>query len=132
METYRFAAQAVVWAEPENAFHLAGFADHTLSPRIWLVLQRAFEHDQQDIDQGMATYHVEWCSQDNSGYGGIDSFELGRDQATLRFSAEVTQALDGLKQVEISFSLTEAQWLALANTLRSIFADSDCQLSISS
>ena len=125
-QSFAFEAQCVVTEHPDGHCHLVGFADKEFDTRIYLMLQRAFEFDEQDVELGMNTYHVEWCGQENSGYGGISQFLLKTSGAEVIFSQEVAEALDGLKNISISFKLEHSEFLALIERLRHIFDDNDC------
>jgi hypothetical protein len=126
MKTIAFAAGCVVFEHPEGESHFVGFADRQYDTQVYLTLQRAFAFDDQDVATGMDTYHVEWCDQENSGYGGIRRFALGPDGAEVILDEQATDALDGLGRISISFELGAAEHARLARALRAIFADSDC------
>lgn len=125
MEKFSFHANCVVSREPEDSYYLVGFADHDI-PEYYLMLQRAFEYDDQDIELGMDTYHVEWCNQENSGYGGISRLTLHRHSVDIVFEPLVSAELDGLRQLAISFDLTEDQFHSLTQALQHIFENNAC------
>lgn len=126
MGTFAFEAKCVVTEHPEGDCHLVGFADDKFDTRVYLMLQRAFEHDEQDVELGMDTYHVEWCSQDNSGYGGISQFVLGPDGANVTFEPEAVDELDGMEHLAISFRVSPAEFVTLQEALGRIFEGSSC------
>jgi hypothetical protein len=125
MSTFSFAAACVAVGHPDDECHLVGFADAKFDTRHYLLLQRAFEHDAQDVELGMDTYHVEWCSTEQSGYGGIARFVLHGARAEIEFEADVAAELEGLDRLVIDFSLPPAEFAALRQALGHVFAGSD-------
>ncbi|GGX06561.1 Imm10 family immunity protein [Undibacterium macrobrachii] len=125
MSTFKFHANCVVTQDPNCEGHLVGFADQDAA-QIYLMLQRAYEYDEQDRELGMDTYYVEWCNQENSGYGGISQFSLHRNLAELIFDPDVSAELDDLHQISISFKLDENQFESLKQALQKIFENSNC------
>jgi hypothetical protein len=126
MGTFAFEARCVAVGHPQGECHLVGFADEKFDTRLYLLLQRAFEHDAQDVAHGMDTFHVEWCNQEDSDYGGIARFVLGPAGAEVTFEDDAAEALGGMKHLSIAFQLDPPEWLALREVLRNIFAGSDC------
>ncbi len=126
MSSFAYEAKCVVMEQPDGDFHLVGFADQKFDTRLYLMLQRAFEHDEQDHALGMDTYHLEWCSQDKSGYGGISRFELSPNGADVTFEPQAAAALDDMDHLTISFHLNQSEFLALREALGHIFSGSDC------
>lgn len=126
MISLAFEAKCVVVRHPDGECHLVGFADHEFDTQRYLMLQRALEHDEQDIELGMDTFHVEWCSQENSGYGGIARFLLKPDGAEVTLDAETSEALGGMEQLSIFFQLGPAEHDALREALIQIFEGSGC------
>lgn len=128
MTTFSFRAECVAIETPDQQFLLVGFADSEQHPVHYLMLQRALAFDEQDIALGMDSYHVEWCDEAQSGYGGIERCELTAEQVCFRFTPEVVAALNGLQTVVIDLRLTRTNWQRLRQALTQLFADSDCQL----
>ncbi|GLX13852.1 hypothetical protein Pstr01_20910 [Pseudomonas straminea] len=126
MSSFAYEAKCVAMEQPDGYFHLVGFADQQFDTRFYLMLQRAFEHDEQDHALGMDTYHIEWCSQDKSRYGGISRFELSPNGADVTFEPQAAAALDDMDHLTISFHLNQNEFLALREALDHIFRDSDC------
>lgn len=126
MESFAFEAKSVAVAHPDGDCHLVGFADRGFNTKTYLMLQRAMEFDEQDVSLGMDTYHVEWCGQENSGYGGISQFLLNRGSAEIAFAPDVAAALGGMGRLTISFHLTPSEHLALREALGHIFGGSSC------
>lgn len=125
MDKFTFHANCVVTDDPEEYCYVVGFADQDAA-QIYFMLQRAFEYDDQDIELGMDNYHVEWCNQENSGYGGISRFVLNRHSVDIVFDPSVSAELDGLSQLSISFDLTDQQFQSLKQALQHIFKHSTC------
>jgi hypothetical protein len=76
MSAFEFSANCVVTEHPDGVCHLVGFADSEFDTELYLMLQRSFVDEEQDVRLGQDTYHVEWCDQRTSGYGGIQRFVL--------------------------------------------------------
>ncbi len=127
MTTPTFHATCLALAHPEGLSHLLGFADSQYHPQRYLLLQRAFEHDEQDTALGMDRYHVEWCGQGQSRYGGIARFVLRPGLAEVDFAPEAVASM-GVAQLRIGFDVAPEQWAALCGVLESIFQGSDCEV----
>ncbi len=121
-----FHAESVAVDDPDENCFLVGFADAPFETQRYLLLQRAFEHDEQDIELGQDTYHVEICSQAQSGYGGISRCDLRRDRLELEFSGNALPELGGVTGASITFRLSEPDFAALHQRLSDIFRGSDC------
>ncbi|MBH9579192.1 Imm10 family immunity protein [Inhella proteolytica] len=126
MTVFAFQASCVVNRHPDGECHLVGFADHERDTKTYLMLQRSFEEDEQDVELGMNTYYVEWCGQERSGYGGVAKFTLKRGLAELTFRPEMAIALGGIKHLSIGFQLSADEWDALQEALKCIFFGSGC------
>jgi len=123
---FTFHANVVSTEHPDGECFLVGFADENFSTEKYLLLQRAFSHDDQDVELGQDTYHVELCSQEQSGYGGISRFELHRDRIELDFLPEVSAELPDITGVTATFAIAEQEFSSLEHSLRAIFRDCDC------
>lgn len=128
MASFVLQAESVAVEHPERDCHLVGFADQASNTATYLLLQRAFAFDEQDVAMGMDTYHAEWCGQETSGYGGITQFRLSPDHAQVTFSPDSPVARGGVALLTIVFQLTAPEHLALQDALRRIFEGSDCDL----
>jgi hypothetical protein len=126
MTAFTFQASCVVSKHPDGEFHLVGFADQEHGTQVYLMLQRSFEEDAQDAKLGMNTYHVEWCSQERSGYGGISQFTLKPGGAEIAFQSEMATALGGMKHLSIAFQLPAGDRATLEEVLKHIFSGSSC------
>ena len=126
MNRFAFHANCVATSHPEGFCHLVGFADEKYETQTYFMLQRDFESDEQDVELGMDTYHVEWCGQGQSGYGGIQSLSLGRTSATVVFDAQGAADLGGLEELAISFDLSAQEHAELQQALAEIFLGTDC------
>lgn len=114
-----FHANCVAIEDMEDSW-LVGFADDKFDTRDYLMLQRAFEDDEQDVALGMDTYHVERNDQRWSGYGGIAAFDLKRDRVKVRFT-ENGGATMGTTELEVSFQIDEEEYSKLRDRLGKIF-----------
>jgi hypothetical protein len=74
----------------------------------------------------MDTFHVEWCGEETSGYGGISTFILQRGNVEVLFDQETTEALDGMERVKILFELETSEYETLRGLLQNMFVNSAC------
>ena len=104
---------------------LVGFADEAFDTQQYLILQRSYVDDEQDVRLGMNTYHVERDDQRWSCYGGIERFELHKDRVVVRFTPSDAQMLqaDGM---EITFAIDGTLFEKLTRRLERIFVGSNC------
>jgi hypothetical protein len=126
MTTVAFKAKCVVTKHPEGGCHLVGFADQEFDTKLYLMLQRAFEYDEQDVASGMDTYHVEWCGQEHSGYGGISKAVLYPSRLEVTFQPQMAEELGGVSRLEIDFEMVPASQRTLRKALEVVFKDSGC------
>jgi Immunity protein 10 len=126
MTIFSFHAESVVSEHPDGEGHLTGFADKKYNTEIYLMLQRSYEDQEQDIQLGMNTYHIEWCGQGNSGYGGITRFVLKPRSAEVYFEPKMTELLGGIERLSISFRLHASEHQALKEALQRVFQGSNC------
>jgi hypothetical protein len=105
---------------------LVGFADKKFGSRDYLMLQRAYIDDEQDISLGMNTYHVERNDQRWSGYGGIRTFELFRDRVIVTFTEKGAIEMGNVSSVEITFQVGAREFAELKERLERIFAGTSC------
>jgi hypothetical protein len=128
MNTFAFEAKCIATEHPDGICYLVGFADSKFDTKIYLMLQRDFEGvcDEEEIELGMDNYYVEWCGQENSGYGGISQFVLNQGNVEVAFSPDGVENLNGIECISISFQLTPSEHTALKEALSHIFRDSGC------
>ncbi len=123
-----FHAEAAAAVESSDDCFLVCFGEDKPDTDEYLMLQRAFEDDvdDQDIESGMDTYHVELRSQLYGLYGGIEHFVLYRDHVECKFTQAGTARLDGATSARISFDLHDTDFGLLAQRLKDIFRATDC------
>lgn len=126
MSAFEFSAACVVSEHPDGVCHLVGFADSKFDTQLYLMLQRSFEDEEQDVQLGQDTYHVEWCGQAQSGYGGIHRFILKPESVEVIFAADMSKTLGGLERLLIAFHLDRVEREALETALSQIFVGSTC------
>ncbi len=119
-----FHATSVAVEEMDDC-GLAGFADEMAEPMRYLLLQRSFEEDEQDVALGMDTYHIECNGQGQSCYGGILCFELRREQVIVSLDPEAASHL-GASEIRIGFSVDEPVFERLHQRLQQIFEGTRC------
>ena len=122
----KFHANSVVTEHPESECFFVGFADDPGETVNYLLLQRAFEDEEQDIALGHNTYHVELSDQSHSSYGGLSKFLLHRNQLELSFASDRLNQLDGIVGAHITFQLSDQQFELLHERLKLVFTGSNC------
>lgn len=122
-----FHARSVVLDHPDGLCYLIGFADDPDSPRVYLVLQRAFEA-QEDPQEGL-TYYLEWCAPERAGWGGVETVSQTPGGLALTFERAVAEVL-GLHHLTITFDVGDVDAATLTARLRCMFRDSDASLSV--
>ncbi len=119
-----FLAECVT-TQTEEDFWMVGFADHEFETTQYLILQRAFEFDEQDVEQDMNTYYFEIGDQACSSYGGIKEFKLYSSMVQIKLEAQTAASLKIEKVLEIKFDLEQHAWNALKIFLENIFLDTN-------
>ncbi len=105
-------------------FWLVGFADEEFDTRHYVMLQRSYQDDAQDLALGMNTYHVERDGQNNAGYGGVERFDLYPDRIVIKFDRMGAKRLK-TPGVSISFKKDGRRFGKLQSRLANIFAGTD-------
>ena len=85
----------------DEAFWMIAVRD-ALVEDSYLIVQLAYEFDDQDIKLGMNSYYVEVGEQSNSKYGGIGGVELIDNYVMVRLDEELSE-LVSFPRVRISF-----------------------------
>ena len=67
METITFTAKTA-YASKEDDYYLVGFADDEIETEEYIILQKAFTFDEQDIALGMDGEYAEVSGQEPYGY----------------------------------------------------------------
>ena len=111
--------------EDLNVCWQVAFADDKFATTRYLILERAYEVDEQSIRHGMNTYHVERDDQLWSCYGGIERFDLHRGHVVVRFTPSGAEQMKA-KGMEITFEVDDLQFQKLKQRLDRIFVGSDC------
>jgi hypothetical protein len=115
-----------VAVEDMDDYWLVGFADEKFDTKQYLMLQRSFADDEQDVRLGMNTYHVERDGQQWGCYGGIERFELQRDRVNIAFTEKGRKCLGSVSAMEITFHVSDRQFRRLKDRLGRIFAGAVC------
>lgn len=123
-----FQSKMVSIDEQDDAY-IVSLADDAMEPEHYIILQRSTNDEEQDNDLGLGTYFLEVCGSNGSGYGGIKSAELRRDQLELTL-VQPNDYLDGVEKIVVRFQLPKQKRDALAKQLALIFRDSDCVLRV--
>jgi hypothetical protein len=110
--------------EDRGGFLLVGLVDNEQQVGDYLMLQRAYEFDEQDRRLGMDDVYIERNGQECSGYGGIERFELLPDKVRVRFDKDGAKAMAGIREMEISF--LKAEFEPLRSALQKCFEGFSC------
>lgn len=92
----------------------------------YFLLQKAYDFDEKDQQNGMNTYHIEYCDQSQSLYGGIDSIVLYRNKVDIELNEEAAKQLKINKKLSIGFTLNDENYKNLEIQLKNIFTDDKC------
>jgi hypothetical protein len=101
-----------------------GLVDDKFEVGDYLILQRAFEFDEQDVRLGMNNVYIERNDQGRSSYGGIETFELHPCRLRVRFDTRGAQLMAGVRDMEVSFE--EGRYEDLRNALERCFKGFPC------
>lgn len=126
MDEMTFHARALVCRHWDDEFHFVGFADRKRGTQKYLQFQRAFEFDEQDVANGMDTYHVEWCDQGQSRYGGVRRCVVRPGRVEVTFDDDAIEDMGNVRRVAITFDVEPAEQRELESALREIFQGADC------
>ena len=122
----KFTAKLVSLEDPDDYCWMVAFVDDPDSVNQYLMLQRGYEDDEQDIQLGMNIYYLERDDQGWSCYGGIDHFELFRDFVRIYLNDVGFSALGEIREITIDFKINDYTYRKLKNRLRKIFFGTDC------
>lgn len=104
------------------------FAESEFNPRHYVILRRDRAPGSQDMALGLDGYQVEVDHQNQSFYGGIESFVLFRDHVVVVFNAEAASVLGDGAGIVVRFSLRARQLDQLRACLIRIFEGEGCFL----
>jgi hypothetical protein len=116
----------VIVDDDDPGLILVGFSSEGLGPRRYLMLQRSYEFDEQDVAPGMDRVYIERDSQGYSAYGGIKRFELFRDRALISLEAATARKLGNEAEFEIRFELEDRRFEELRAGLAGVFKGFEC------
>ena len=107
----------------EDTFLLVGFADQEFDTQVYLMLQRAYEFDEQDHALGMDTVYIERDDQSQSTYGGIERVTLTPRALSLTLSTETANALGSETDLCIAITPNATELRALHAGLHQLCAE---------
>ena len=114
--------------ESRDGAYIVGFSSSiSAAPELYVILQRSIQDTDDDHSLGHDIYYVE-VSGIGSGYGGIQKVTLSNDKLSLQIN-QPSKYFGDLGMIIISFNLNSDEKTRLENQIRSIFRDTDCQLS---
>lgn len=120
------ATDVVVDDDGDPGFIVVGFDSEGPGSRRYLMLQRSYEFDEQDIALGMDRVYIERDSQAYSAYGGILRVELHRDRVLMSLDAATARKLGDEAEFEVRFDLEERRFEELRAGLTEVFKGFDC------
>ena len=90
----------------------------------YLMIQQSFdESDEQDVELGMNTYHIERDDQSFGGYGGVEQINLSRNSIEVELNETGKENLE-CDSVKVDFDTDDENYQLLTEKLRQIFGDS--------
>ncbi|MFJ2319665.1 MULTISPECIES: Imm10 family immunity protein [unclassified Pseudomonas] len=115
-------------ASSEDEVLTVALSDNAHEPEDFLILQRATEVDEQDVELGQDTYHVEIGNPGLAGYGGVDEVFIANDRLTFVFSDAVAWC-KSIKTLEVRLSSQAEITGDLADLLGAVFAGQSTRIS---
>lgn len=79
---------------------------------------------QRDLDSKEAGYHVEYCDQSYSCYGGVESLKLSQSSLVIHFNAHGKSNLE-IDRLHIEFEVADDEIGALRDALQATFTDGE-------
>ena len=92
-----------IHASKEDDFYMVGFSDDEYDCSNYLILQKAFEFDEQDVEHGMDGEYFELNGQEYSGYKLCRAAFISKDE----FMLHINKNDFGMNTVKISLSQVE-------------------------
>jgi hypothetical protein len=120
MEIKFIANKVTCEINKEEDYYLLGFSDNGDEPDQYVVLQRAINFDEQDVELGMNTYYFEYSNQSNSGYGICKKIVI--EKGYVFFELKENTLVD-IKSIEITFEQNALMidWIDFKNIFDKIF-----------
>ena len=119
-----FIANNVTFEDMDD-YWLVVFAACSDKSADYLMLQRSYIFDEQDIKHGMDTYYVERDDQTFSCYGGMSTVDLYRDRVIVIFTPEGIKNL-GIDELQIQYAISDSDFQGMLERLHLIFAEYNC------
>ena len=105
-----------------------GLMDSEDDPKHFLILQRAENVEEQDLELGQDVYYVEIGEPGLAGYGGIDAVSIAVDKLFFAFSS-ITKWWKPIKTIEIEIFPQLGSIDDIEKSLREIFFDTQTTIS---
>ncbi len=87
-----FDAHFVTMTE-DDGIAMIGFADAEFATTQYLLIQRSLIPSQQDRELGHDRIHIEFDSQNQSGYGGVDAIRLEGTSLVVQLNDSMSKQL---------------------------------------
>lgn len=114
-----FEAQDVAIEENEFDVLVIGF----YTEENYLMIQQSLgDYDEQDVNSGMDTYHIERDDQSYGGYGGVKQINLLRKLIEVDLDKTGKENLD-CDAVRIDFQIDDETYALLKEKLKQIFGN---------
>lgn len=98
---------------------MVGFADDEFETENYILLQKAFEFDTQDVELGMDGEYIEINGQENSGYKCVEQAMFNNE----RFYINVKSETGRINRVEVDLSQIEIDEEEMVRFLLDILPD---------
>ncbi|RBP26417.1 immunity protein 10 of polymorphic toxin system [Oceanihabitans sediminis] len=107
----------------ENGLLIIGFSGKLSNEDFYLIIQDASDReDEQEIELGMDTFHIEVNDQSRGGYGGITELELWKNTLHLKLNEVGKKNLKTDSEIiDIRMKLSEPEFVNLSEKLNIIF-----------
>ena len=87
MKVITFTAK-IAHASKEEDYYMIAFADDEFAPKDYIILQKAFAFDEQDVQLDMDGEYVEVNGQENSGYKCCKQAILAENKFVIELAAD--------------------------------------------
>ena len=107
---------------------MLAFADDEFNTTQYVMLQKGLKPSQQDRALGLDKLHIEVNSQDQSGYGSVETAWLEENRLVLKLDPKAAADISVDETIEISFRLPMEKLREIGDQLRSLLGRDKVQV----
>lgn len=117
-----------VTCQTQDDVAMLAFADDEFNTTQYVMLQKGLKPSQQDRTLGLDNLHIEVNSQDQSGYGSVETALLEKDRLVLNLDPKAAAAMSVDATIEISFRVPMEKLKQISDQLRSLLGPDKVQV----